>query len=435
MDTPRRVPVRLAMLKIRTSTAPEYEYDVDLVIDCLRKAEEVFAAEEPYIPNELRLFIAPEWFFRKPDDPYSHAQMRHIVDELLRKTGTDEFQHWLVIPGTIYFGLGYDHKILDGELEGVRDDIKNYFKLPKHADVPVRPEPGVAPVRWFVGNLAVAAFRGEILGYHFKTFQQDIDPSRKQGGDPIERWAMEALPLKTRLVCSHNPPFFRVPELGLGVALEICRDHNQFTNQFYYHGFWDGPGTHIHILMCNGVEFRKAACVARQDGYFLRCDSRPEIQCHRIDTPAERLDPGEIMGKWRSAIDMPALLDDIYERIQLLQVTQRAHEKNVSDMEEELEGKWFYQNKQPLESRLASEKRELGTVNSEISRLSLDSVHRMEDARGMFNAWDSAGQSTVEVSDGTLGETEEIDVDHDGALLVYKGRMEFDVLPLSKRKK
>lgn len=437
VDTPRRVPVRLAMLEIKTSTAPTVEYTVDMVVDCLRQAEKYFKSQEDYVENELRVFVGPEWFFRKPGDPYSHREMHEIVTELRGKTGTDEFQYWLVVPGTIYFGLGYDEQIGEDHMDDVAREIEAYFGLPAGDDAPdIRPDP-VAPVQWFVGNLAVAICQGRIMGYHFKTFQQDIDPSRKKIDNPIELWAMEALPLAHKIILSHMP-FFRLPGLGLEVALEICRDHNQMTNRFYYGAFFDGPGTHLQIVMCYGVEFRKAACVARAGGYFLRCNGTPGAHVTKVDTAAPDVDSGEIIDNWRAGAAMPAFIDSVAVRQERLGQRRAGLEQQEDVLKNRLAKKHFWQDKSELRSQLAHKTRQIAAATHLISETVAELGTKSKELKRRFEEWDRAGQETFRPKgaddSGTLGRKTKFDVDPGGRLLVWEGKMELEVGPLSQRK-
>ncbi|MBK8268661.1 MAG: hypothetical protein IPK83_10330 [Planctomycetes bacterium] len=90
---PARRGIRLAMLAIETFYTPARTNTVDQLLDYVRQADARFAAEDnPFNDQELRIFLAPEWYFRNVGTPFTHADMRAIVEELRLKTAAAEFR-------------------------------------------------------------------------------------------------------------------------------------------------------------------------------------------------------------------------------------------------------------------------------------------------------------------------------------------------------
>ena len=58
----------------------------------------------------LNLFVAPEFYFRPPEEPRSYTEEMHLaIANVLRETiGQNEaLMHWLVVPGTIMWTKQY----------------------------------------------------------------------------------------------------------------------------------------------------------------------------------------------------------------------------------------------------------------------------------------------------------------------------------------
>jgi hypothetical protein len=56
-------------------------------------------------PEVLKLFIAPEWFFRRKGDPYSlKKEVKPMLQSLLKQSTTPALKSWLILPGSIVWG-------------------------------------------------------------------------------------------------------------------------------------------------------------------------------------------------------------------------------------------------------------------------------------------------------------------------------------------
>lgn len=58
----------------------------------------------------LNLFVAPEFYFRPPEEPHSYTEAMHLAIANVLKTTIDQneaLKHWLVIPGTIMWTEQY----------------------------------------------------------------------------------------------------------------------------------------------------------------------------------------------------------------------------------------------------------------------------------------------------------------------------------------
>jgi hypothetical protein len=273
--------VRVAMLSTTTSMDPGVTYTVANFRTHVANAEAHFnglEATDVLHTEVLRIFIAPEWYFRRGSangGHYTHAEMRTIVEEL--KGVSAEFPRWLIVPGTIFFGLGYDVTGGAPNLATLQGDITNCFRLtigaPDGDPLPVRAEP-LNPNAWWVGALGVALAGGGVVHRLFKNYEQDIDQPRRDR----DFWAMNFLPPATRLTTAGTTLFtYREPitYTQFNMALEICRDHRmQRTVKEHALAQAASPGLDIHIVVSNHVDVDPIQACPHLRGVLLRCDGR-----------------------------------------------------------------------------------------------------------------------------------------------------------------
>jgi hypothetical protein len=181
-------------------------------------------AAKGFDANAFRLFVGPEWYFRKnnsdnPYVPYTHQELHDIVGDLV--TMSLNHPNWLIIPGTIYFGLGYTqhlHQMSRADLNQVRADIDANFKLQRHGDIavcPVRAQP-VGSTTFVTGNVAPVIHNGHLIHYVFKV---DAGEHPKAG---VETYAPYLMTPGKRCAMMRSSLFAYG---GRTFALDICKDH------------------------------------------------------------------------------------------------------------------------------------------------------------------------------------------------------------------
>ncbi len=310
--------ILVAIVQGSTYNAPtaDQQNSVGMIRDCITAAEAHFqSTPAKYKNEELRIFMAPEWYFRKPgpkertSTPYTHAEMRQIVDDLLAISAEDEFQNWVILPGTIYFGLEYTDYVDLTEPSSIAaraQDVIDYFKLPTAADTdaPIRPAPNLITGRfkknkkikqWVVGNLGIVAHRGNLLNYHFKWIQQDIAVGDSSGSKPNHVWATNLLTfdeakLVTRSGCFEIPCDDNLygSRTSFTCTYDICRDHKIGIGMARCEEKTTDPKlVDIHFLISNGISPFKASISARKGGHFLYCDGEgAKAVAKQVTTPA-----------------------------------------------------------------------------------------------------------------------------------------------------
>ncbi|MCB9284637.1 MAG: hypothetical protein H6563_11225 [Lewinellaceae bacterium] len=73
---------------------------LEYLINQIKKAETNLKDD----PKVLRLFVAPEWFFRRKDRPYYLKEATTMLDELLKESLSPPLNSWMIVPGTILWG-------------------------------------------------------------------------------------------------------------------------------------------------------------------------------------------------------------------------------------------------------------------------------------------------------------------------------------------
>ena len=311
-EPPKRVMgVLVAMSADKTLTSPTRANTVDDLFAAIDRAEEYYASDlERYDPRELRLFLAPEWFFRKPGSgggstPLTHKEMRQTVAEICERSKQDQYARWLIFPGTIYFGLDYTKAVVgtDGTIDPAAvQDIKTYFRLPSSAadTSSIRESPSgllKKSVQWIVGNLGLAVHKGQVIHYHFKANQQDIATADQEGDPPAHVWAMNLLTPAEALAQARSP-LFTVSNLtqykakqSLSVAYDICRDHRVMVA--LYHAQNNGVSPDLQLVISNGVSMQMQSIAAPAGAYVLHCDGAADetrLTGHRVKTPTPARD-------------------------------------------------------------------------------------------------------------------------------------------------
>lgn len=225
--------------------------------------------------NTIRLFVAPEWYFRRKDRPYTLQEVTTMLQLLLEKSRS--LKSWLIAPGTVFWG------------EQAGDN-------------------------WTVYNMAPVVFEGSLLSVIHKQYEADIsnDPEQKR----TQTWGIpesNGLPATVRAsnkviqALGKSPSdslssgFFSCKNLRF--ALDICRDHagnerrlkktiESIANEKISERKislsstsaidknteeqvcldYNAAFVHIHILLSCGAEPLKKSNVAGRGGFLIQCD-------------------------------------------------------------------------------------------------------------------------------------------------------------------
>ena len=178
--------------------------------------------------HEVRIFIAPEWYFRKSNQAdvatnagvpsYDHAEFLDIVQRC--KALSLLFPDWLIIPGTIYWTLQYAarlHTWTAVDMAGLQADIVNFFAVPLANGVNGVPRPAVVnPKTCFNGNVALFLSGGNVVHYQFKQYAGEAE------------WPGHEVLTSIYLRQEHLTTVFRPSYFdfrGLLFGIDICRDH------------------------------------------------------------------------------------------------------------------------------------------------------------------------------------------------------------------
>lgn len=72
-----------------------------------------YLAEEQQAGQVVHLFIAPEWYFRRDQRPYTQNELITAIEEIKKRSKGDNFKRWLIVPGSIYWGMPLEWKTVE----------------------------------------------------------------------------------------------------------------------------------------------------------------------------------------------------------------------------------------------------------------------------------------------------------------------------------
>jgi len=223
------------------------------LLDMINAADDVIASrfkdenEEARVAGEqiLHLFVAPEWYFRRGNRPYSQSDMINLVGLIgdLINPGEDDELHddeykpcrkWLLVPGSIFWGI----------------------QLPSTGD------------RWHVFNSVPIFWKGRFFTY-MKRNEADIASSKKR--DASQVWGMYGDDHfgYARLSESSRDAIYSIGTITFG--LEVCRDH--MGGRLLRHwGKQPDEQIDVHILTAADVVPSLWRKTVRDGGVFVYCD-------------------------------------------------------------------------------------------------------------------------------------------------------------------
>ncbi len=175
----------------------------------------------------LAIFMAPEWYFKRPKTPYTEADKDLIIQKL--RALSAGYPNMLIIPGSIVWR-------------------------------------GVVGGQMVIKNTAPVIMNGNLLRVHDKNVNAgDTDSYRAEAAAEYERGK------------GTDSNFFNIGNVKF--AIEICGDHSSSArarNEYVAH---PPPGTEngvdVHILISHGAPFQAPKNLARQGGFALQSDASP----------------------------------------------------------------------------------------------------------------------------------------------------------------
>lgn len=206
----------------------------------------------------LKLFMAPEWFFRKEKSPYTLAETKSLLNQLIVESGKPPLDSWLIVPGTIYWG-----EKISGN-------------------------------KWRVFNAAIATGNGKLLSLIHKQHEADIAKERAK----FEQWGTEndlgkAIQASVKILQELGVDTNSVDIQGLfdyrdvSFALEVCADHGPAVKRLKSQveervrpklpegsvlQLFDSRFVDIHLLISNSATQTPLSVIARSGGYFIQCE-------------------------------------------------------------------------------------------------------------------------------------------------------------------
>lgn len=238
-------------------------------VECLR--ERLATAERETADDGAavqKVFVAPEWYFRKREGSFTEAEKGQIISGLTGLSAA--FPRWLIVPGSIFWGM-------PGQT------------------CPWSKEGKKARIRTRVFNQVPVLFAGKVIYTYSKLYDADIMKPRPAGGysptalSDTEFWGMyrdvsgtgDVVRPKAQngwadeaMVMAQSQGLFKAGDLSVG--LEVCRDHAESLLMKYHaddpieYRISKGPDLHIVITCSCGMVPGKI--IARSGGFGIHAE-------------------------------------------------------------------------------------------------------------------------------------------------------------------
>lgn len=248
---------------------PDFEVPVrvNLLAQAMKVAYQGYLRENATRGDVLPVFQAPEWFFRRPDRPYTPAEKNAVVAMLAERSAN--YPNLMIVGGTILWAQGLDNPGAGGE------NIKVY-------------------------NSAPVIMNGQVIRLYDK---------KNEGGDIA---GYEHLNIgMANWTPGEASNLFSVSNVNF--AIDVCADTTDGKAKREYYartaeGRSGGAGVDVHLITANSSG--AANTVERPGGYVLRTDSAYATQAG-TQAPAHPDPVGttEIRQPAEAPPDMPLLSD------------------------------------------------------------------------------------------------------------------------------
>lgn len=269
-----------------------------LILKKINTAESILNRSYPSDPpNTLKVFVGPEWLFRKKNikesdeqiianpeivpkynPPYTQKDVIALITQILKDSRTAPYNSWMIVPGTIYWGK-----------KGAKG-------------------------KWDTFNVAPVAYNGRLISLVHKQLEADLWESHENWGNgtlnenPITKLSNAVR--NSKKIIDKLKLGYQVDSAGLfecqrvRFGLEICGDHSTSAGRLFpqkleslkplilpFGGSIDESGIihgitnnddlyaqvensfqHIHILVSCGAGPLTQKNVAIRRGYFIHSD-------------------------------------------------------------------------------------------------------------------------------------------------------------------
>ncbi len=233
---PRTISERVAFLFNRLVAAEQY------ITGTLNDSDDI-----------LRIFMAPEWYFKK--HPYHSENERDGILAQVCARST-EYPNWLIIPGSVYWG----------RREGGVDKIWNTTYAISN------------------GHVRHKYHKQHNGGDYTAPTMMPLDIGEQNGWMNVyTTW--RGNPQAPPSLPGAESPFFQFD--GLTCALEICMDTAMGTAmRTYCHLHPGGPGVDLHMAVSAGIPGgSRELTTARTNGYYLICNSSKLPAANKTNGP------------------------------------------------------------------------------------------------------------------------------------------------------
>lgn len=219
--------------------------------------------------NTLPIFMAPEFYFRKENAPYTKNTFYALIDHW--KAMSKKYPHWVFVPGTVWWGdhtsfAGKAALVVHNSVVVIRDGIMihTYLKqLPSGFDKLLGANEGQfwdgdATNQLVDSNELSTEFKRKTLGNILLVYNNLRKKMRQDGTD-------------TNLF-THD---------GLSFGIEICLDH---AGGFLKTELNSRRTVDVHLEVGCGMGCIKKNVMAKNGGVFLRVDGtkKPLSQAYKV---------------------------------------------------------------------------------------------------------------------------------------------------------
>ena len=291
---------------------------LDTFMAALEKARALFAGDGEEV---LRIFVAPEWYFRT-NRPYTVDEKHMVMDELRARSTEEPFRHWLILGGSITWGHPVGTRIVeDPEFHWYNtvpivwnNWITHYHKQHDQDDFPGDP-PRYHKV-WY--DSVPTGWDGADVGRHYHAHREPGDRRPRyyrkhwivkpcvlqgeeghEGANAFDRWRAnpgDDPPPAMRRQPNAKSCFFTID--GLQFCVEICADYTAGTAVRAYREHNDGVD--IHLVLSSGIppdtpENECSMSLACVGGYLAMCNStnsrQPDLSSaiYQVDDRQDRI--------------------------------------------------------------------------------------------------------------------------------------------------
>lgn len=262
--------------------------------------------------DEIRLFVAPEWYFRNPKtggDVLSHAQMLQIVQTIRNRSAAPKYNRWLIVPGTIFFGIGYASYDAYHPNAGMLTNIDDYLMNPFALGAPGPRAHQAGSKIFYIANLMPVIHAGALVHYTVKENRNEDERSD-------EFWGMYTMARALRPAARHPRTFLHN---GVLFGVEICRDHDVAVAHQEYVAGGGGPGVDVELVVSFSVPRQARSLFTRDGGWFIQNDGQARAgtvyNVAMAGPGGAGFDPAPLTANWARWFAGDSRMEELFEGI------------------------------------------------------------------------------------------------------------------------